>query len=302
MELRNVRTFLVVSELLSFTRAAEQLNYTQAAVTIQVKQLERELNAQLFERIGKTVRLTRQGEAFLPHAVELLRAEQAALAFKREPGTAVGTLHIGTNDSLLSVVFPEVLPEFRKRCPLVETVIKTGLIYEGVQMLKQNEVDLLFILDRPHFRSDWVTAKEYIEEIVFVAPSSHPLAREENISLKRLVEEPFILPEPEGSYCYELIQRLAAKKMQIVPVLEIGRPDVIVKLLLRDVGLSFLPMFFVKPYLERGELKMLKVKDFTVKMWMQLIYHKNKVMTLQMLHFINLVDEWRIRHTAPSAV
>ena len=80
MENRNVATFIKVVEMNNFTRAAESLGYSQAAVTAQIKQLEHELGAPLFDRIGKRINLTRAGETFLPYAFRLLKAEDEAVA------------------------------------------------------------------------------------------------------------------------------------------------------------------------------------------------------------------------------
>ena len=78
MEIRNLTTFIRVAELQSFSRAAEQLGYSQSAVTVQIRQLEKELGTLLFERIGRHVRLTEEGEALVERAVAVLRAVQEA--------------------------------------------------------------------------------------------------------------------------------------------------------------------------------------------------------------------------------
>ena len=82
MELRNINTFLHIAELHSFSRTARQLGYSQSAVSSQIAQLEAELGAPLFDRVGKTVRLTGAGETFLGYARTLLATvEQAQAAF-----------------------------------------------------------------------------------------------------------------------------------------------------------------------------------------------------------------------------
>ena len=84
MELRTIATFLRVAELQSFSRAAEQLGYSQSAVTVQIRQLEQELQTQLFERIGKHVRLTEDGLRLIPRARDILNAVRAAQVSLRE--------------------------------------------------------------------------------------------------------------------------------------------------------------------------------------------------------------------------
>ena len=86
MEIRNIITFVRIAELQNFSKAAEQLGYSQSAVTMQIKQLEAELNTQLFERIGKRIKLTQAGSRLLPCALAVLDAVRQAEDITREPG------------------------------------------------------------------------------------------------------------------------------------------------------------------------------------------------------------------------
>lgn len=126
MENRNVATFIKVVEMNNFTRAAESLGYSQAAVTAQIKQLEHELGAPLFDRIGKRINLTRAGETFLPYAFRLLKAEDEAVACIREQEGLSGTLTIGTSSSLSMGALPHIAIDFIKEYPDVNVVIKVS--------------------------------------------------------------------------------------------------------------------------------------------------------------------------------
>ena len=81
MEIKNIKTFLKVSATQNFSKAAQQLGYSQSAVTIQIQQLEKELGIPLFERIGKKVYLTEQGENFITYANNIIKAADTALSF-----------------------------------------------------------------------------------------------------------------------------------------------------------------------------------------------------------------------------
>lgn len=291
MELRNLRTFVRVAELLSFSRAAEELHYTQSAVTIQVKQLERELGVELFERIGKNTHLTRHGEHFVPFAADVLGAADAALAFLDEPGTPSGPLRIGTVESICTAILPGVLRDLHAVCPRVETTVRTSTVDGLLDMLNRNQIDIAFFLDKKVHHSEWIKATEHPVDIVFVASSGHALAGAGGTTLKRVSEQPFILTEQGVNYRYELEQRLAAKDLQIVPYLDIENTEIIIRMLADNVSVSFLPVFALHPYLDRGELSVIDVPGFRVKMWMQLIYHKKKTVTPQMRHFIDLLLE-----------
>ena len=127
MEIRTLITFLRVAELRSFSRAAAQLGYSQAAVTIQIRQLEEELGVQLFERIGKKVRLTEEGRNLIPRAIDVMNAVRAVRDLGRGDEPA-GQLRLGTAESLLISVLPPVMMEFCRRCPKVEFSTCTDMV------------------------------------------------------------------------------------------------------------------------------------------------------------------------------
>ena len=106
MELRNINTFLHIAELHSFSRTARQLGYSQSAVSSQIAQLEAELGAPLFDRVGKTVRLTDAGQTFLGYARTLLATAQQAQAALQPARQISGSLRIALADSVCSTFLP----------------------------------------------------------------------------------------------------------------------------------------------------------------------------------------------------
>lgn len=291
MEIRNITTFMRVAELNSFSKAAEQLGYSQSAVTVQIRQLEQELNIRLFERIGKHIRLTEDGNQFLSRALDILNAVDAAKTVSHKQESPSGTLRIGTAESLLISVLPSIIMEFRKRCPHVEISIRTGGIGELFDMVKQNDVDLLFFLDKKINFPEWIKVFEHSESIVFVASSKHPLTKCRNIPLETIFEEPFLLTEKSISYRYELEQMAAAANVEIHPFLETGNTEVITKLLLQNAGISYLPEYVVRDYIRANRLAILDVACPKLQMWSQLVYHKNKWVTPQMKSFIEIMEK-----------
>ena len=200
MEIRNLTTFIRVAELQSFSRAAEQLGYSQSAVTVQIRQLEQELGTLLFERIGRHVRLTEEGEALVERAVAVLRAVQEAENVGKVGRQGGGKLRIGTAESLLISVLPPVFVEFGRKCPDALLSTKTGPVEDLFEMVRQNEIDLLYFLDRKTDFPEWIKVSEHRERAIFVASAAHPLAGEKHISVERLQKEPLVLTERGISY------------------------------------------------------------------------------------------------------
>ena len=132
MELRNINTFLHIAELHSFSRTARQLGYSQSAVSSQIAQLEAELGAPLFDRVGKTVRLTDAGQTFLGYARTLLATAQQAQAALQPARQISGSLRIALADSVCSTFLPGLLKRYHALCPQVELVLCTGELSRSI--------------------------------------------------------------------------------------------------------------------------------------------------------------------------
>ena len=290
MEIRTLITFLRVAELRSFSRAAAQLGYSQAAVTIQIRQLEEELGVQLFERIGKKVRLTEEGRNLIPRAIDVMNAVRAVRDLGRGDEPA-GQLRLGTAESLLISVLPPVMMEFCRRCPKVEFSTCTDMVTGLFDMVRQNDIDVLYFLDRRTNFPEWVKVAERRERALFVTSPANPLAKERHISVERLLMEPLLLTEKGVSYRYAMEQELAAAGQEIRPVLETGNTDILTQMLLKNMGVSFLPEFVVRDYLADGRLEALDTVCPEIEMWSQLVYHRNKLVTPQMEIFLDLMKK-----------
>ena len=291
MEIRNLATFVRIAQLHNFSKAAEQLGYSQSAVTMQIKQLEEELNVRLFERIGKHIRLTQAGDRLLPRAMEVLNAVRRAQTVSMGQGEISGPLRIGTAESLLISVLPPAIVEFSRRYPKVEVSTCTGLVEELFCMVRQNDIDLLFFLDKRIDFPEWVKVSERKEEIFFVASVASPLADRKKIPLDELVEQPFLLTEHGISYRYAFEQMVAQNGLEIHPFLETGNTDIITRMRLHNMRVSFLPGYVVQDYLRSGQLVALDVDCPGAQMWTQLVYHRDKEMSSQMEHFIELLND-----------
>ena len=113
MELRQLATFIRVAQFKSFSRAAESLGYSQSAVTVQIRQLEEELDTRLFDRMGKRIALTDTGERFLSHACDVMNQVNQARMSVTSTAELHGSLHIGTIESLAdsAASVPQIQPE-----------------------------------------------------------------------------------------------------------------------------------------------------------------------------------------------
>lgn len=291
MEIRNLRTFARIAEVQNFSKSAERLGYSQSAVTMQIKQLEDELHTQLFERIGKQVRLTQAGERLLPYALEILNTIRKAENIENEPERITGKLRIGTCESHVISILPPVIMELSELCPHVEISIHTALVQDSFHMLRQNDIDILYFMDQRIYYPEWVKVLEQPRKFFFVASSNSVLAGKKKISTERLLQEPLYLTEKGISYRYAMEQSLTAKGYELHPFLEVGNTDIIIRFLLKNKGISFLPEYVVRDYLKDGQLIVLDTECDEIIMWSQLVYHRNKCVTPQMNLFMELMSK-----------
>ena len=291
MELRTVNTFLHVAELHSFSQAARELGYSQSAISSQIAQLEAELETPLFDRVGKTVRLTDAGQTFQTYARTLLTTAQQAKAALQPEQQIRGTLRVALADSVSSAFLPDLLRHYHARCPQVELVLRTATSDEMLRMLSTNQTDLAYTFDQPILLPSITLAVDTPEPVCFVAPAGHPLAGLEIVTLEELTRQEFLLTERGMSYRDALDQCLAAQGLELHPYLELGSAAQLCQLVERGMGLSFLPEYIVRPALAAGSLARLNVPECQLQMHRQLFYHRDKWLTPQMKLFIELVQK-----------
>ena len=292
MEFREISTFLQVAQYQSFSKAARHLGYSQAAVTIQIKQLEQELGVHLFDRIGKQISLTHQGQVFYQYAVSIRNELEQAKNAVSDPSTLSGKLCLGTIESICASIFPDLLAEYHRLHPEVTISIVTDSPGVLLDRMNENTIDIVYLLDRRIYDNRWCKTLEEPEENIFVASPDHELAlAKRELELDEVLRFPFFLTEKDASYRHMLDQYLASINRSVKPFLEIGNTEFIIHMLLKNTGISFLPKFTVQRELQQKQLTALNVRGFQMQTWRQIFYHKNKWVTREMQEFLRLADK-----------
>ena len=290
MELRNLISFIHVAELGSFTKAAEQLGYSQSTISFQIKQLEEELDCLLFERINHTVTLTDRGHELVTYAHQVRAlTDEFKEGLTKETGS--GHIRIVTPDSVCEKMIHSHYVDFHKKYPSISIKFTTADTTVMFDMLDRNEADVIITLDSHSYRKDYVIAKEEALSMHFVAGAGSKFAGKRGLSIRDIAGEPFILTEYGQGYRRVLDKELAKRSLDITPILEIGRTDLITRILAQSGMISYLPDFITAEPVESGELCYLDVTDMNIEIWKQLIYHKNKWMSGGLRAFIEYVKE-----------
>ncbi|MBQ8235423.1 MAG: LysR family transcriptional regulator [Clostridia bacterium] len=279
MEIRNLMTFVQVAELNSFTKAARALDYSQSTVSFQIKQLENELDCLLFERINHTITLTEKGRELLAYAQQIGRLTEEYTQERDADRPLRGYMHVVAPDSVCEDMLVRNYADFYARYPGISlkfTNADTGSMF---RMLDSNEADVIVTLDNHVYKNEYVIAKEEPVSMHFVTGANSPFAKKKNLSIEEIAQYPFILTEKHMGYRRSFDEELARRSLDIVPILEIGRTDLITDLLEQRVAVSYLPDFVTEQKVGEGRLVYLEVSDFKMDIWKQLIYHKNKWMS-----------------------
>jgi len=276
MEIRNLISFVHVAELGSFTKAAQTLGYSQSTVSFQIKQLESELDCLLFERINHTITLTDRGKELLNYAQDISRlTDEFKQSFSYDKEIS-GFIHIVTPDSICEAMLLEHYLDFHSKYPGIDLKFTTADTDDMFDMLERNEADVIMTLDTHVYRKDFVIAKEEHVDMHFVTGVNSPFADKKNLSIKDIADCHFLLTEKSMGYRKVLDKEFAKKSIDVTPQLEVGRTDIIAKLLQTGNGVSFLPDFVSDELVKQGKLVYLDVCDIEANVWKQLIYHKNK--------------------------
>ena len=291
MELRNLITFIHVAELGSFTKAAEQLGYSQSTISFQIKQLEDELGCLLFERVSHTITLTERGRELVSyaHRVRSLTDDFKESLTKEED--CRGHIHIVTPDSVCEEMISAHYVDFHNRYPAISLKITNADTSVMFDMLDHNEADAVITLDSHSYRRDYVIAKEEPLSMHFVTSTASKFAGKRGLTMQDIAGEPFILTEYGQGYRRVLDKELAKKSLDITPVLEIGRTDIITHLLAKGTMISCLPDFVTREEITAGRLCYLDVVDMNMDIWKQLIYHKNKWISQSLRIFLEYVKK-----------
>ncbi len=276
MEIRNLRTFLQVAERKSFTKAAEALSYTQSTVSMQIKQLEDELGAPIFERINHRTELTERGELLMKHARQIINIIEEISVGNADTDDCQGVVRFAMAPSVCNLMMGKTYMAFHKKYPGVNVKIVEGETHHMLSMLDRGDVDLVFVVDRHVYNKEYVVASKRKVEMNFVAGRDFELCGKDNLSIADIVKHPFILTEKHLSYRKLFDERLSELSLEVNPIVEMGDTSLILELIELGAGISYLPDYVTKKAYSEGKITYLDVKCFDIDVWRQLLYRKNK--------------------------
>jgi DNA-binding transcriptional LysR family regulator len=290
MDFDQLHTFLEIVRLKSFSKAAQTCYRTQPAISAQVRQLEQELHAELFERFGSRISLTTAGKIFAVYAEQMLdhrrRAQDEIAELESNPR---GELVIAANEATCIYVLPRVFSEYRQLFPAVQLQVNRSYGSRVVEAVLDNSADFgLTQLPVEEKRMQVVSVHQ--DEIRAIMPANHPLADRATISPQDLTEFFLVLPQ-QGKTRTRLNAWLEPVEEEIRISMELDSTEMMKRFVMAGLGISFLAVSNCREEIAAGKLKAAPLSPEPMLRRLGLIYRKDKALSKAALGFIQVVLE-----------
>lgn len=291
MELAQIEAFISAADCGSFSRAAEILNVAQPSLSNRIQSLEREVGQPLFERLGRGVKLTDAGRAFLPYAERVMRTLQEGVRMLQgtREGSA-GKLIIGSAPAVGTYVLPRLLKVFCDNHPGVEVMVRTGHSDEVLDMVLADDVQVGF--GRPINHAEVRTEVLYRDDLVLVVGADHRYAKRGEVSVEDLADEALILFDRDSGY-YGMILNLF-RDTGVVPLqqMQLDSIEATKKMVEANLGIALLPEVSVDREIKLGTLRKVHIRSAGhVEREIAVMYRRSKPQSGPMSAFLSLIGE-----------
>ena len=257
--LKQMQTFIEVARQRSVSKAAERLFVTQPAVSMQIRQLEDAFGLPLIEPMGRNIRLTHAGEAFLTYAsaamgqlkdLEALMAEHVGMKQGRIDLAVVSTA---------KYFIPMLLVRFGRQFPGIHIQLRIDNRENILGLMARNEADLV-VMGRAPGTMDCEAIAFATNPLAIVGPPDHALVRRKNLPFSALGEHRFVVRE-QGSGTRAAMERLFAEHQTAMDVvMEMPSNETIKQAVMAGMGLSFLSMRTVRHELASGHIALVDIE------------------------------------------
>ena len=241
MELRHLRYFEAVARYSHVTRAAAELHIAQPALSKQISQLEQELGVALFDRVGRNVRLTEAGEALLPHARAVMAQVEAGRAEMAERiGLRRGRATIGTPPTVGTKLLPPVLAAFNRQYPGIELRLHEAGVQTLLDLLETGLTDVA-VVTLPVEDEQLTVMPLFTEEMVVAVWREHHLAGQEQVEIRQLQHEPWVLSPQNYELREATLSACLAAGFAPRVVLDGGETDILLRFVAAGIGVALVP-------------------------------------------------------------
>lgn len=290
MELQQLKGFLAVAKLGSFSKAALATHRTQPAVSLQVGSLEEELGTALFERLRDKTILTPEGELLRSLASPLIEEfDRIEDKFKELRGEFKGSISIATHNSVMLYLLPEAIERFRSEFPAADLSLLNRACPDIIKLVEEREVDLgITSMTRVPAHLEYKRLEAF--KRVLITPKNHPLTKKRNLTLSDIASFPLILP-PHGSNTRKAVESAfqdADLNLQIA--MEIAGRDSVKEYVKMGLGISILNEYYM-PSSSRRSLALRDVSRFFGKAERGVVTLKNRRQSQWVRRFLEMLGD-----------
>ncbi|AEU36595.1 LysR family transcriptional regulator [Granulicella mallensis] len=273
-----LNTFLEVARQRSFSRAGEKLHVTQPSISAQIRALETHLGHRLLDRGGSKVTLTAAGRVFQPFAEQsLIQLKHIQLTLADLERMPRGTLTVSANDSTALYVLPLLISKFKKQYPRVALNIVRAERSKTLALVLDREVEFGIVslpVKDPRLHVEVV----HEDKLVLVVPAGHPLTTLESVTLSHAAQYGFLVPK-EGRR-REMIDHLFVQNKTARRIaMELDSSELLKRLIIGGLGISFLPRINVVDELNRGLLQAIDIEGVNIPRDLALISRNDLPLT-----------------------
>jgi DNA-binding transcriptional LysR family regulator len=289
MDIHQLETFLAVVEEGSFSGAAKALGRTQPAVSQVIGRLEDELGQRLFERPARRGGMTDAGKALVEYAQRLITVrEQARVALEDVRALRAGRLAIAANELTCLYLLP-VLDQFRRLYPGVSVTVQRSLASRVPASVLDYAVDLGVTTYRPA-EPGLRAIVVYRDQLVFVVPPSHPLARRPEVSITMLGSESFVAHHVASPFRDRVVEAFRTHRVALHMPVEMPTIDAIKRFVALGHGVALLPGISVEDELRRGELVRVPVPELAMERPLRLVLRREGELSHAVRAFLSVAE------------
>ena len=287
MDFDQLETFLEVAKHASFSRAAEKRFRTQPAISSQIRGVEEEVGAKLFDRSGGKVSLTAAGKAFLKYVEDTLDARKAMMVsiaeMERVPR---GEIIVGANEGTCLHILPYVFADFKKQYPDVSVNIKRSDYAKILESIIDNSVDF-GVISLPVTDSRLTVVPIHRDELILIAPPQHPIGRMRSATISEASKFPLIVPK--AGHTRDAIEQLFHER-RLKPnfTMELDSSELLKRFVAADVGIGFIARSNVEEDVRAKVLAAVPMADAQVRRDLALVFRKDKALSRAALAFIDI--------------
>ena len=290
MDFENLRTFLEVARLKSFSRAAQKLLRTQPAISAQIRTLEQEVGARLFDRDGGKVTFTAAGRLFEPFAEYCVeRQKHILLAIAEQERSPRGELSISANEATHLYVLPRVFAQFRRQYPRVMLSVVRAERLRTIESVLSREVDF-GIVSMPVRDARLTVELIHRDELGLVAPQGHPLAGRGVVRLQEAAKYALLLPK-QGRRREQLDELFRVIEMVPRVAMEVESSEMLKRYIGVGLGLGFLPRTNVAEEERAGTLHVLGLDGVRLARDLALVFRKDRQLSRAGQEFLEIATQ-----------